>query len=169
MIKIHGIQASCVPDNITQIMQELKDQISDLQVQLENALFMSVPQRAVCTLQKLCALHSLDPSGFTLPVSKTTIAMRLGVHNETFSRVLQKLPGLGVRIQGKQVQMFDLPRVQNSVCSGCAGQDRCRAYQLFHAKTSEKSAGQSVRVGSPHASGPRTPQQSSGGTYSRPL
>ena len=150
MLAIRGIQDNHSPKNTQALVDTLKAQISELQVQLENALFMSVPQRVTCALLKLAAFHSLDPAGFTLPVSKSTIAMRLGIHNETFSRVIPRLPSMGVLVRDKAVQI-DLPRAQKSVCSGCSGQDLCKAYQMFHAR----------------ASAPRTPQRTSMGIYSR--
>ncbi len=77
-------------------------------IDAEHLVTFSAAQRVACFLLRLCALYDSDPKHFILPYSKTTIASKLGMELETFSRSLQKLKTAGIEVKGTEVRIWDM-------------------------------------------------------------
>lgn len=99
----------------------------------EQLVSMNAAQRIGCFLLRLCSLYHFNPEHFELPYSKTTIASKLGMELETFSRNLKKLKDAGVEIKGSHVAIHDLHRLECFVCNHCStsGGD-CQSLSELH-------------------------------------
>jgi CRP/FNR family transcriptional regulator, dissimilatory nitrate respiration regulator len=105
------------------------------EVEAEQQATMSAPQLVACFIQRMCVLYDFDPKGFDLPYSKTLIASRLGMELETFSRTLNKLKEQGISVEGTQVKITDLKRVEHYVCGICSIAEDCPTHQALQKKT----------------------------------
>mgnify|MGYP002144465014 FL=1 len=94
-------------------------------IDAEHLVTFSAAQRIACFLLRLCILYDFDPAGFELPYSKTTIASRLGMELETFSRSLQTLKKNGVDIQGSHASIQNLRQLECFVCGHCSIEGEC--------------------------------------------
>lgn len=101
-------------------------------VDAEHMVTFSAAQRVACFLLRLCALYQFDPGKFDLPYSKTTIASKLGMELETFSRTLQKLKEVGVEIKGTQVAIKDLHTLECFMCGHCSISEDCETTETLH-------------------------------------
>ncbi len=104
-------------------MLDLQEKVNELTVTIDNILQFNAPQRVVCTLKKL----SSGNDSFTLPLTKTTIALQVGIELETLSRSLKKLPLYGAEVSGKRV-VLDRGHTRRAVCNGCAARYWCKSY-----------------------------------------
>ena len=104
---------------------------SRLAIDKEHLVTLKTPQRIACFLLRLCALHDFNPSHFVLPYSKITIASKLGMEPESFSRALVKLKEVGVTVNGHDVQIANAPALENYVCSACSIAEDCESCR-FH-------------------------------------
>ena len=105
------------------------------EVEAEHQATMSAAQLVACFLQRLCVLYDFDPAGFDLPYSKTLIASRLGMELETFSRTVARLKEHGITVQGTQVTIRDLGKIEEYVCGACSIADACPTHQAMEKKT----------------------------------
>lgn len=103
-------------------------------IELEHQTTMSATQMVACFLQRLCVLYDFDPSGFTLPYSKTLIASRLGMELETFSRTLAKLKPHGISVEGTRVVFTNLPQIEAYVCGECSIAEDCSTHRVLQGK-----------------------------------
>jgi CRP-like cAMP-binding protein len=124
---------------IPQDLSGLTQRVHDLQVELENTLYMSVPQRLGCHLVKL--RHQVGAHGlsFKLPFTKTVLAFRLGIQNETLSRVIHRAPSVGINVSDKIVHI-DSQKITNQVCDHCPGRDSCPAFKSLMAISSLRTS-----------------------------
>lgn len=104
-------------------MLDLDQKVRELQVYIDNILQFNATQRAVCAIKKLAP----GQQNFSLPLTKTTIALQIGIEGETFSRCLIKAPCYGVTVAGKAVAV-DHETTRRTVCNMCAARDWCKAY-----------------------------------------
>lgn len=112
-------------------IKALKEKINELNIDLENVLGMKVPQRIICKLVKIAHKVGAAHGAFKLPFTKGTLALQVGIEQETLSRALPKLHSYGVTVVEKTVSFFDAGRMEKMVCGTCAGCDSCRAFQAF--------------------------------------
>jgi CRP-like cAMP-binding protein len=96
-------------------------------IESEHQITMSTAQIVACFLQWLCSTHGFDPNNFELPYSKTLIASRLGMKQETFSRTLPKLKENGIHLQGARVIFHNFNDVDQYTCAQCSFIDDCPA------------------------------------------
>lgn len=101
-------------------------------VDAEHLVTFTAAQRVACFLLRLCALYSFDPKNFDLPYSKTTIASKLGMELETFSRTLQKLKEAGVEVKGTQVSIKNLHTLECFMCGHCSISEDCATVDALH-------------------------------------
>lgn len=104
-------------------------------VDAEHLVTFTAAQRVACFLLRLCALYHFDPKGFDLPYSKTTIASKLGMELETFSRTLQKLKEASVEVKGTQVSIKDLHTLECFMCGHCSISEDCATVDALHERS----------------------------------
>jgi CRP-like cAMP-binding protein len=109
------------------LLSALSQGTREVKIESENHMMMSTVQRAACFLKKTCVIQGLNPSGFKLPYSKSLIASRLGMRLETFSRTLPRLKEVGIKINDRQVSLYDLSSIEDNLCSHCPGAEDCFA------------------------------------------
>lgn len=100
-------------------------------LEAEHKATMSAAQQLACFLERMCILHDFDPRGFDLPYSKTLIASRLGMENETLSRALSKLRDHGLSVQGNRVSFNDIEKMEAYVCSSCSIAGDCNEHEAL--------------------------------------
>src|SRR4051812_44063456 len=105
-------------------VKDLDRRIKELETQIENIRLMTLPQRIACSIQKACSAHDLNHEDFILPISKTTLAMRIGVVLETLSRAWHKLPSVGITTSDNHIQIH-AETVLKRVCNDCSGTAHC--------------------------------------------
>jgi CRP-like cAMP-binding protein len=98
-------------------------------VEIERRCTMNAAQQLACFLHRLCVKHRLDPKGFELPYSKALIASMLGMEPETLSRILSKLPALGIEVEDTHVRIAAPERIRQHICRLCTIADWCPANQ----------------------------------------
>lgn len=98
---------------------------SRMTVDREHIVTLKTPQRVGCFLLRLCDLHQLNPSKFTLPYSKSTIASKLGMEPESFSRALAKLKEIGVTVSGSEISITDIIALDEYTCRSCSISEDC--------------------------------------------
>lgn len=107
-------------------------------VDAEQLVNFSAPQRVACFMLRLCALYGYSPSAFTLPFSKSTIASKLGMEVETFSRALGKLKEFGVAVQGAEVRIARPQVLECFACGSCSTGEDCATLAKLHAAGASK-------------------------------
>ena len=92
------------------------------ELELEHRTVQSAPQRIGCFLLSQCSGDAESKNiMIKLPYSKTTVAAKLGVRPETFSRALQMLEiKTGLRARGSKVHIPDIDRLKSFVCTSCS-------------------------------------------------
>jgi CRP-like cAMP-binding protein len=100
-------------------------------IESEHQSTMSTAQMVACFLQWMCNTHNFDPKGFDLPYSKSLIASRLGMKQETFSRTLPKLRENGIDVQGTRVSFLNFDDVDQYTCKNCSFIDDCGARKML--------------------------------------
>lgn len=79
--------------------------------QIEELTFKDVPARLACFLMDL---YSGEEDVVILPISKTSLASRLGTVSETLSRTLRKLSDEGIiDVKGKAIAILDPDRLED--------------------------------------------------------
>ncbi len=114
------------------LLAALSKQTHLAMVDAEHLVTLTAPQRIACFLLRLCALYGFDPRHFELPYSKTTIASKLGMELETFSRSLKKLQAAGISVHGSQVQVSDLHMLECFACGHCSISEDCATITKLH-------------------------------------
>ena len=85
--------------------------------QLKETRQRNAPQRLAAFLLRLVDELG-DRNCVDLPMSKTTLASRLGVSLETTSRIFQMLPEEGMRVRGRRVIVTDRAAVERFCHTG---------------------------------------------------
>lgn len=114
------------------LLAAMSHQTHTATVDAEHLVTFTAAQRVSCFLLRLCSLYDLDPSQFELPFSKSTIASKLGMELETFSRSLQKLKEVGIHVKGAQVAIQDLPQLECFACGHCSISEDCETLANVH-------------------------------------
>lgn len=114
------------------LLSMLAQQTHAASVDAEQLVTFHAAQRVACFLLRLCALYDLSPAGFTLPFAKGTIASKLGMEVETFSRSLTKLKELGVQVNGAQVAIANLHALECFACGHCSTGEDCATLAKLH-------------------------------------
>ena len=90
-------------------------------LELEHRTLQNVSQRIGCFLLSQCQHLENSPITVKLPYSKNTIAAKLGVRPETFSRALHKLEKeTGLQAHGSKVNIPDTLQLKSYVCPSCS-------------------------------------------------
>lgn len=111
-----------------------ESRIKELETEIDNILTMTVTQRLACHLQRVSGCADT----FSLPITKTVLALRVGIEKETLSRCLPKLGEIGVQVSGKIVSFTDKKKTAHAVCRHCIGRDSCEAYRGLHGITAAR-------------------------------
>ncbi|MGN6423221.1 MAG: GAF domain-containing protein [Asticcacaulis sp.] len=107
------------------VLELLTRRVQDARIEVEHQASFNATQIAACFLQQLCVSHRLDPAGFPLPYSKQLIASRLGMEQESLSRIFPRLRDHGVRIEGRKAVFTDLEAAQAYACDACTVSEDC--------------------------------------------
>ena len=102
------------------LLQAVSQRLNAMELQMEHLTVMTAPQRIGCFLLKLCRSKGDRNVGILLPYDKTLVAAFLGIKLETFSRSLAQLRELGVSVDGPQVTIENIEKLQKYVCSSCS-------------------------------------------------
>ena len=103
----------------------------DLELEVKNHAYMSSQQLLACFLTKICVSEGLNPKGFKLPYSKSLIASRLRMTQETFSRTLPRLKNFGITVDGKSVSFDTTQSLEANLCSHCPAAEKCHARKVM--------------------------------------
>ena len=117
------------------LLCDLSTRAQDLELEVKNYAYMSSQQLLACFLTKVCVSEGLNPKGFKLPYSKSLIASRLRMMQETFSRILPRLKDFGITVERKSVRFDNLQSLERNLCSHCPGAEKCHARKVMQ-KTS---------------------------------
>ncbi len=80
--------------------------------QIKDLKLRSAPQRLAAYLLSLAPDDAGQPASIELPEKRRMIARRLGMAPENLSRAFRQLSEYGVRSNGRQVQLTDIPSLQ---------------------------------------------------------
>lgn len=116
------------------LLAAMSHQTHSATVDAEHLVTFSAAQRVACFLMRLCVLYELDPKHFKLPYSKSTIASKLGMELETFSRTLQKLKEVGVDVKGPNVAIGDFHTLECFACGHCSISEDCHTIGTLNSK-----------------------------------
>lgn len=115
------------------LLSMLAQQTHMASVDAEQLVGFNATQRVACFLLRLCALYQLSPAQFTLPFAKGTIASKLGMEVETFSRALGKLKEMGVQVHGADVAIGNVGALECFACGHCSTAEDCATLAKIHA------------------------------------
>lgn len=119
------------PIFLRNILRELTQRMRLRELEIEQKATLGTEKILECYLRRMCNYRGLDPRRFKLPYSKALLASRLGIKQETFSRILPRLKKLGVTILGKYVTIDDSKSAECSACEGCSFMKGCPAGQAW--------------------------------------
>lgn len=114
---------------------------SRIAIDREHMVTLKTPQRLACFMLRLCDLHELNPQRFTLPYSKSTIASKLGMEPESFSRALARLKEIGLEVSGNEIRIRDITQLNDYACSACSVSEDCETCDYTHAHTASGGSG----------------------------
>jgi CRP-like cAMP-binding protein len=112
-------------------LSALSQRAYNQELEAKNRARMSSQQLLACFLTRTCVIEGHNPKGFTLPYSKSLIASRLRMMQETFSRTIPKLEECGITIEDKHVTFSDFTKLEKNVCSHCPGAHKCYARSVL--------------------------------------
>lgn len=104
----------------TRLLQVVGQRLNALELHMEHITVMTAPQRVGCFLLKLCKGKEGQNIGIMLPYDKTLVATYLGMKLETFSRTLAQLRDIDVTVDGPQIVIGDVRKLQEYVCGSCS-------------------------------------------------
>ncbi len=94
----------------------LSARLHELVNDMETCTLMSSVQRVVCYLSHQAPQEDMQDFEIQLDTSKQTLASRLNLAPETFSRALHHLTSTGlIEVQGKRIRVRSLDRLKNFV------------------------------------------------------
>lgn len=109
------------------LLSTLSARAQDLELEVKNQAYMSSQQLLACFLTKTCVSEELNPRGFRLPYSKSLIASRLRMTQETLSRTFPRLKSFGITVKNKSVSFDSLENLERNLCSHCPIAEKCHA------------------------------------------
>jgi signal-transduction protein with cAMP-binding, CBS, and nucleotidyltransferase domain len=109
------------------LLCSLSQRAYNMELEARNQSRMSSQQLLACFLTRTCVIEGHDQRGFTLPYSKSIVASRLRMMQETLSRTIPKLEECGISVENKHVKIYDLPKLEQNLCSHCPGAQKCYA------------------------------------------
>ncbi len=112
------------------IMALLNERVGQTQLQLEHMSTMSASQRLGCFLLRLCNIRGGVSQTLQIPVEKHLLAAYLGMKPETLSRSQQQLAGVGISVAGSQIQVANVTKLREFVCSSCSESGTCDAEDI---------------------------------------
>ena len=115
------------------LLSSLSNKSYNAGVEANNQTGMSSQQHVACFLTRTCVTEELNKNEFKLPYSKSLIASRLRMAQETFSRTLPKLDEFGIQVEERRVKFYDLKKLEKNLCSHCPGAERCHARKVLQA------------------------------------
>lgn len=101
------------------LIKALNSTISLLELQLEHASTMNAAQKVACFILRLTN-NKQTQIRITLPYDKTIIASYLGMKRETFSRALNELRLVGVKVEGHILFINNIQELINFCCVSCS-------------------------------------------------
>ena len=102
------------------VMSALNVSINRLELQVEHASTMNAAQRIGCFLIRICSKHNEGKGEIKLPFDKMLIASYLGMKRETFSRGLNELKSLGVKVKGNLIIVPEIKKLTKFSCISCS-------------------------------------------------
>ena len=87
---------------------------------------------AAQALPLFSGLSEVDTSALLTQGTPSSIASRLGIEPETFSRTLKELRSHGLNVQGNQVSIT--PDLDQYVCEACSVMDHCETRSAMQGK-----------------------------------
>lgn len=120
------------------LLAQLAEQTYRATVDADQLVTFTAPQRVACFLLRLCALYGFDPQRFNLPFAKATIASKLGMEVETFSRSLAKLKEYGVEVAGRKISLGEMRALECYACGHCSTGEDCATLAKLHASCGGK-------------------------------
>jgi CRP/FNR family transcriptional regulator, dissimilatory nitrate respiration regulator len=107
------------------VMAILGERIAKTQLKLEQMSTLSAPQRLGCFLLNLCQTQAKGQKSIEMPVEKHVIASFLGMKPETFSRSINQLGDIGIKVNGANVSVENIEQLRDFVCSSCGESGMC--------------------------------------------
>ncbi len=104
----------------SRLLQAVGQRLNALEIHMEHLTVMTAAQRVGCFLLRLCRGKGKKNVGILLPYDKTLVATYLGMQLETFSRTLSQLREIGVVVDGPQMIINDVEKLQKYVCGSCS-------------------------------------------------
>jgi CRP-like cAMP-binding protein len=126
------------PELSTHVMKILGERIAKAQLKLEQMSTLSAPQRLGCFLLNLCHTQAHGEKTIEMPVEKHVIASFLGMKPETFSRSINQLGDVGIKVTGARVTVENISNLRDYVCGSCGESGMCSTEEAF--TTEELSA-----------------------------
>jgi CRP-like cAMP-binding protein len=102
------------------VISSLNNFINRYELHIEHASTMNAAQRIGCFIIKLCENQRVGTRIITLPFDKMLIASYLGMKRETFSRGLQKLRFLNIKVQGNKITIPEIQKLIEFSCVSCS-------------------------------------------------
>jgi CRP-like cAMP-binding protein len=102
------------------VVSALNISINRLELQVEHASTMNAAQRIGCFLIRICSKYNEGKGEVKLPFDKMLIASFLGMKRETFSRGLNELKSLGVKVNGNLVVVPEIRKLTELSCVSCS-------------------------------------------------
>lgn len=113
----------------TKITRLIGEQNFRTRLKIEQMSTMSAMQRLGCFFLDLKEKQEQKPKEkqkITIPVEKNVLASYLGMKPETLSRSQNQLETHGVNISGNEIEIKDLSKLKQFVCSSCSNMGSCR-------------------------------------------
>lgn len=109
------------------LLQSMTTHRQKQELELEHRSTQNTAQRIGCFLLRLAPKNTNKCPIINLPYDKMLLASRLGMQPETFSRALSKLrQNTDIRIDGSSIQIDDLNKLSQYICSSCSGKFPCQ-------------------------------------------
>ncbi len=121
-VEIVEIPRSCFVQKIEQdsqfalqILASISSHQHYLVGQLEQVTTRTAPQRIGAFLLRFCEKKNTEDGSMIvdLPYDKFLISTRLNIKPETFSRALSKLEPYGIKIDGRDIKIYDIEKLES--------------------------------------------------------
>lgn len=109
------------PQLALKMVVSLSNQMHAVERLLESTLVKSAPERVACYFLQIAMPTNVNNRGnVKLPYYKGIVASSLNMNAETFSRALHSLKDLGVTVEGLNVRIENVERLESVVCKHCS-------------------------------------------------
>ncbi|MBI1363956.1 MAG: helix-turn-helix domain-containing protein [Proteobacteria bacterium] len=116
-----------IPAAMKALMDEMAAHTRRRENEMERLMVQNAPQRLGCYLLQLCGGREKGALSVDLPLEKATIAARLGMQPETFSRALGQLKkDLGLTVDDARITVPDVMALAQYVCAHCSSTYPCK-------------------------------------------